>query len=32
LQDDFASVAFWYQKEPHAKFPKFPSRDELEWH
>ncbi len=32
LQDDIASVAFWYQKEPHAKFPKLPSRDELEWH
>jgi hypothetical protein len=32
LQDDVASVAFWYQKLPHAKFPPFPSRDELEWH
>ncbi len=32
LQDDIASVAFWYQKEPHTKFPKFPSKDELEWH
>jgi hypothetical protein len=32
LQDDIASVAFWYQKEPHKKFPKFPSRDELELH
>ena len=32
LQDDFASVAFWYQTEPHKKFPKFPSRDDLEWH
>jgi hypothetical protein len=31
LQDDIASVAYWYQAEPHAKFPKFPSRDELEW-
>jgi hypothetical protein len=31
-QDDIASVAFWYQKEPHGKFPTFPSRDELEWH
>ena len=30
LQDDIASVAFWYQTEPHKKFPKFPSRDELE--
>jgi len=32
LQDDIASVAFWYQKEPHRKFPKLPSRDELELH
>ena len=31
-QNDMASVAFWYQKEPHQKFPKFPTRDELEWH
>ncbi len=30
LQDDIASVAYWYQTEPHAKFPKFPSKDELE--
>ncbi len=32
LQDDIASVAFWYQMEPHKKFPKLPSRDELDWH
>lgn len=32
LQDDIASVAFWYQKEPHHPFPKLPSKDELEWH
>jgi hypothetical protein len=32
LHDDIASVAFWYQKEPHKKFPKLPSRDELELH
>jgi len=32
LQDDIASVAFWYQTEPHQKFPKLPSRDELELH
>jgi hypothetical protein len=32
LQDDIASVAFWYQKEPHKTFPKLPSRDELELH
>jgi hypothetical protein len=32
LQDDVASTAFWYQQEPHKKFPQFPTRDELEWH
>jgi len=31
LLDDVASVAFWYQNEPHKKFPAFPSKDELEW-
>lgn len=30
LQDDIASVAFWYQAEPHAPFPKLPGKDELE--
>lgn len=30
LKDDISSVAFWYQKEPHTKFPKLPSKDELE--
>lgn len=30
LQDDIASVAFWYQAEPHAPFPKLPSREQLE--
>jgi len=30
LQDDIASVAFWYQAEPHAAFPKLPDRDGLE--
>ncbi|MCX6569647.1 MAG: DUF2961 domain-containing protein [Candidatus Aminicenantes bacterium] len=30
LQDDIASVAFWYQQEPHAKFPKLPDKDYLE--
>jgi hypothetical protein len=24
LADDIASVAFWYQREPHARFPSFP--------
>ncbi len=27
---DISSVAFWYQTEPHAKFPKLPSWQELE--
>ena len=26
-EDDIASVAFWYQKEPHAKFPALPPMD-----
>jgi hypothetical protein len=30
LQDDIASVAYWYQTEPHAPFPKLPDRDYLE--
>jgi hypothetical protein len=30
LQDDISSVAFWYQQEPHAKFPKLPDKDYLE--
>ena len=30
LQDDIASVAFWYQEEPHAPFPTLPDRDGLE--
>jgi len=30
LQDDLASVAYWYQQEPHAKFPKLPDKDTLE--
>ena len=29
-QDDIASVAYWYQAEPHAPFPKLPGKDELE--
>lgn len=32
LKDDIASVAFWYQKEPHQKFPRLLSKDELELH
>ncbi len=30
LQDDISSVAFWYQTEPHASFPKLPDKDYLE--
>ena len=30
LRDDIASVAFWYQTEPHARFPMLPGRDDLE--
>jgi len=30
LQDDISSVAFWYQKEPHARFPWLPDKDSLE--
>lgn len=30
LQDDIASVAFWYQTLPHAAFPALPDRDYLE--
>jgi hypothetical protein len=29
LQDDISSVAFWYQAEPHAPFPKLPDREQL---
>jgi len=29
LQDDLASVAYWYQLEPHAPFPALPSREQL---
>jgi hypothetical protein len=30
LQDDIASVAIWYQREPHAPFPPLPDKDSLE--
>jgi hypothetical protein len=30
LQDDISSVVYWYQTEPHGKFPKLPKREELE--
>jgi len=29
-KSDISSVVFWYQREPHAKFPKLPSKDDLE--
>jgi len=29
LEDDLSSVAFWYQAEPHASFPKLPDKDSL---
>jgi hypothetical protein len=29
-RSDISTVSFWYQTEPHAPFPKFPSKDELE--
>jgi hypothetical protein len=29
LEDDIASVAYWYQAEPHAKFPALPSVEGL---
>ncbi len=31
LNDTISSVAFWYQKGPHQKFPKLPGRDDLLW-
>lgn len=30
LQDDIASVVYWYQAEPHNPFPALPSKDQLE--
>ncbi|HRI80092.1 MAG TPA: DUF2961 domain-containing protein, partial [Cyclobacteriaceae bacterium] len=29
-QSDISSVAFWYQEEPHAPFPKLPPKEQLE--
>ncbi|PST83797.1 hypothetical protein C7T94_10645 [Pedobacter yulinensis] len=29
-RSDIVTVAYWYQREPHARFPKLPSKDELE--
>jgi hypothetical protein len=30
LQEDIASVAYWYQTEPHTKFPQLPTPKQLE--
>lgn len=30
LQDDISSVAYWYQSEPHKRFPALGDRDALE--
>jgi len=30
LQDDIASVSYWYQTEPHQTFKELPGEDELE--
>lgn len=32
LKDDVASVAYWYQREPHGAFPVLPGRDVLDLH
>lgn len=29
LEDMLSSVAFWYQTEPHVKFPEFPENEKL---
>ncbi len=29
LKDDLSSVAYWYQTEPHAPFPKLPAKKDL---
>jgi hypothetical protein len=29
LEDDLASVAYWYQTEPHSKFPDLPAKEKL---
>jgi len=29
LEDDIASMAYWYQAEPHAKFPPLPKAADL---
>jgi hypothetical protein len=32
LDSEMSSVAYWYQKGPHQKFPPLPAREELDWH
>jgi len=32
LNCEMSSVAFWYQKEPHQKFPTLPAAEEIDWH
>ncbi|MEJ5963272.1 glycoside hydrolase family 172 protein [Pedobacter immunditicola] len=29
-KSDIITVAYWYQQEPHARFPKLPAKDDLE--
>jgi hypothetical protein len=29
-QSDIITVAYWYQREPHARFPKLPAKHQLE--
>jgi len=29
-KSDIITVAYWYQREPHARFPKLPSKNDLE--
>jgi hypothetical protein len=30
LMDDISSVAYWYQTEPHKRFPELPDKDHLQ--
>jgi hypothetical protein len=30
LMDDISSVAYWYQTEPHKRFPQLPDKDHLQ--
>lgn len=29
-QSDIQTVAYWYQREPHSRFPELPKREQLE--